>query len=689
MWLLTCTKGTDYYLLAGKEHLVSRRDGDLVLADDQSVSRKHAIISVQHDVSSLGDPGKLPVVILTDCSSKYGIFINDGIEKSVKMANGSNQVLQNGDRIRFGLQWNVWRLEHRPLVITTSTLTPAEKKKLKEHIVKLGGHLISNWQDSVTHVTMSSITLTVKVVCALAQGKHIVTPQYWEQYVTAILSKEPVPDCKNFIPPLAETTLNVNEVSFDVNENRKTLFAGKKFVFFSDHQYKNYSCMVNAAGGEACKMNESEVNLQTLIEPDVIVMQYSFPRQSQDSQLPDSFQEVTKFLKSKGRRAVPESEIGLAILYCSLEKNCNPELSVVSTLLTSESRGICSQSHAVLALDTPFSENEPPKETIVIPDSGSVPKKKTDIPDSGTVPQNDAVPRGKNMIFINDETSDFSIGRIKRERLSVTSDEVDAATNPHKRMKVLEEDGFLAKKAIKSTSRLSTSKSSLKTEVKEEIEDEEDPFKFPSDVPVRSKEDSDVEDMFAFSQEPEITQFESSKESSPLHAQSSKKRKEVNTEMEPVNKKRAVEKEYFDPVDNHEQQKIFLHEFISANPEKKENTSLDDTMASLSNGIKNVTVVEIKQLITQKLYSEPSRQNLPKCNNFKKFTKVRSMHTQQVISSKDMVAVNIDKKGLNEWLNDSHNNTVNVENDDDDDDDDWAFAPVSQSSKNKSRSRCR
>jgi len=60
--------------------------------------------------------------------------------------------------------WNcLCRLEHVPLVVTTSTLTPDEKKSLKQHIIMLGGHTVSSWQDTVTHVTMCSLTLTVKV----------------------------------------------------------------------------------------------------------------------------------------------------------------------------------------------------------------------------------------------------------------------------------------------------------------------------------------------------------------------------------------------------------------------------------------------------------------------------------------------------------------------------------------------
>jgi pSer/pThr/pTyr-binding forkhead associated (FHA) protein len=40
-------------LLVGKSHVVSRRDGDLTLADDQSISRRHAIITVEHSIKDL------------------------------------------------------------------------------------------------------------------------------------------------------------------------------------------------------------------------------------------------------------------------------------------------------------------------------------------------------------------------------------------------------------------------------------------------------------------------------------------------------------------------------------------------------------------------------------------------------------------------------------------------------------
>jgi hypothetical protein len=41
--------------------------------------------------------------------SKYGTFINDGIEASSRMAKDCTEILSGGDRIRFGLQWIEWR----------------------------------------------------------------------------------------------------------------------------------------------------------------------------------------------------------------------------------------------------------------------------------------------------------------------------------------------------------------------------------------------------------------------------------------------------------------------------------------------------------------------------------------------------------------------------------------------------
>lgn len=45
--------GELYYLIAEKSHVVGRKDGDLILSDDQSVSRRHAVITVVHSMKDV------------------------------------------------------------------------------------------------------------------------------------------------------------------------------------------------------------------------------------------------------------------------------------------------------------------------------------------------------------------------------------------------------------------------------------------------------------------------------------------------------------------------------------------------------------------------------------------------------------------------------------------------------------
>lgn len=57
-----------------------------------------------------------------------------------------------------------FRIHYQPLVVTTSCLDVASKNKLKNVIHKLGGHLVSEWQPSCTHLVMSLVKVTIKVL---------------------------------------------------------------------------------------------------------------------------------------------------------------------------------------------------------------------------------------------------------------------------------------------------------------------------------------------------------------------------------------------------------------------------------------------------------------------------------------------------------------------------------------------
>lgn len=700
MWLLRGSRRELYYLIVGKSHVVGRKDGDLVLSDDQSISRRHAVITVVHSIKDLGNPSQLPVVSLTDTGSKYGTYINDGIKVLGRMIKDSPVVLKDGDHIRFGLQWNDWRLDYSPLVVTTSTLTPDGKRSLGQQLVMLGGHLVNSWQDTVTHVTMCNLTLTVKVVCALANGKPIVTPQYWDNYITALSTKQPLPDCKDYIPPLAETTLNVNEVSFDVNENRKKLFVGKHFVFSSSHQYNLYSCMVTAAGGRAGILEECGLVPEDLVQPNVIVMQYSFVP-SQGSQVPHSFQEVTKYLKSRGKRIIPESDVGLAILYCSIDRHCNPDYKVASVLMSRVTREVNSHNDLVLALDTQESELENMKKIkeaakgVVIPASGTVQK-----PAGPSVSAASASKYTHNWESVDTENEVFVIptSRVEKERLSVR-DELDASLRPNKRYRSMEDDGFLRTRA--ATPVCSQASIILGRDGKTDSDDDENLFEFPSDKKLRLAPcrlvDEEDEDMFAFADEIKPKSFRAhSKKDEPAESCGlPRKRKSQNSEIisEPssLSKRCATEKDVLQQqnTDSHKIEPIWdsvtTHEgFLSVVDETKENTALEKSMMDLTDDLKCVTVVEVKDLISRTAVPLTACATTRHVGaNFKKFRKVRAANHYSLITSQDLIPYDADTKSLSERLSETHAEYV-VE-----DDHDWAFVEPAQTDEKKTEARHR
>ncbi|XP_071449405.1 nibrin [Hetaerina americana] len=322
MWYLVCRSkdGRSYRLTQDKkEHFVGRIAGDIILNGDQSVSRKHAIFAFEVDTN-----GKT-VATIKDLNSRYGTYVNG----SFKLEPNEPHQLADGDLVTFGCQWNEWGFHSKPLVVTTSTMSNEAKARLRRLISDLGGAVVGDWQESCSHVTMTEILLTAKVVNALASATPIVTPEYWEKFKEAIDGQKVPPNCDQFIPPLKELILNRNRVSFAVNETRKQLFSGKIFVFSSEKQMKKYKSIVIAAGGSCQTLLDCGMTVNELCGPDVIVMQHL----TTDTEPPALYSHVLRETRKQGLRLIPESEIGLAILMVSLDTHCNMRYNVVGNVL--------------------------------------------------------------------------------------------------------------------------------------------------------------------------------------------------------------------------------------------------------------------------------------------------------------------------------------------------------------------
>jgi len=88
------------------------------------------------------------------------------------------------------------------------------------------------------------------VLLCLVSARSIVPLQYFIDLCKALSpdSLSEVPFCVDYKPKLVESLLNPNSLSLDVNNKRKTLFSGKKFICSTANQLNRLSKLVKLAG---------------------------------------------------------------------------------------------------------------------------------------------------------------------------------------------------------------------------------------------------------------------------------------------------------------------------------------------------------------------------------------------------------------------------------------------------------
>ncbi|KAG8441853.1 hypothetical protein GDO86_010872 [Hymenochirus boettgeri] len=262
----------------------------------------------------------IPVLTIKD-SSKYGTFVNEA-----KIESSAPRSLKTGDKVTFGVFNSKYRVENDPLIICSSCLDSSEKNSLNQALLLLGGHVLNNWTETCTHLVMTSIKVTIKTICALICCKPIVKPDYFNELAKAILEKKTLPEYSSFIPPLDEPSLKSQSLDLSRNVRRKSIFKDKIFLFLNVKQYKKLSPAVLFGGGKANLITEELKDKSILENPFTCVVDVAMT----ESQLSESqssqpwIAAILDILQSKGLRAIPEAEIGLAVIVVSTEIHCNP-----------------------------------------------------------------------------------------------------------------------------------------------------------------------------------------------------------------------------------------------------------------------------------------------------------------------------------------------------------------------------
>ncbi|KAM0730430.1 Nibrin [Formica fusca] len=320
MWYLKGHEGFFVYILPNQKKSFGKSQSDIKLEGDATVSELHAVISVESTKES--DAHKCVISNI----SKYGTVVVRDEEKKKLYAN-DKFILRSGDIVQFGQKYTFVALCHL-FVIVRSGLNEEDTERLRNITDYLGGVLSETWDTSCTHLTVAeSVLFTTKLACALASAKPIVTIMYWEAVNIAIKESKELPKIEDFLPRVKEEWLKVCSRSFLPNEKRKTLFKGLSFVHFCAKQYFTYAQLIIAAGGKSCVYpTKRPLSPRDLTARNAIVIQQPANDSSQLTQvIAVDYPIIYSKLQAIKRRMISDTEIPLAILYCTTTMYCNPK----------------------------------------------------------------------------------------------------------------------------------------------------------------------------------------------------------------------------------------------------------------------------------------------------------------------------------------------------------------------------
>uniref|UniRef100_A0A9J8DC53 Nibrin n=1 Tax=Cyprinus carpio carpio TaxID=630221 RepID=A0A9J8DC53_CYPCA len=349
MWKLQPTESGEesIVLFAGQEYVVGRKNCEILLSNDQSISRVHANLTVTQQAVSLKD------------SSKYGTFIN-----GEKLETGSTKILQTGDKITFGVFQSKFSLEKECVVVCSSCVDNEGKASLSQDLCSVGGRLVNSWTLDCTHLVMPTAKVTIKTICALLCCRPIVKPEFFSAFSKAVQQNLPLPKPEKFRPQTDEPSLAKEDVDLSARPERKSLFKGKTFLFLNSKQMKRLSQAVSCGGGVSQLLDQGSLPISLLESSSTCVVDIT----SGNSQavIPPASKKwvdsVAQILHRNGLRFITESEIGLAAIHINNQTYCNPFFSMQSESV---------KVKPVIAAATP-SQNTAVDETALAPPSQNI-----------------------------------------------------------------------------------------------------------------------------------------------------------------------------------------------------------------------------------------------------------------------------------------------------------------------------
>ncbi|CAL4925551.1 unnamed protein product [Urochloa decumbens] len=243
VWALTpvdTVRGTKkYYIFAAGTYKVGRKDCDIIVQADTSISRVHAEIAIEKMVAwdpHSGGPASPSYVRVVD-RSKYGTFVNKvhGTQGS-RLHKDEDVMLTDGDAVTFGTGNATFRLSFVPIVAFFHGRKSARiDPSLHAVMTSIGAYATRKWSDECTHVLADeSCSLTPELLDAVMGKKQIVLGDWFKAMAEKNIHTE-IPSCTQYIPNLTLDGTVIKMVEINLIEN---CLAGYTFILGPSDKYQ-------------------------------------------------------------------------------------------------------------------------------------------------------------------------------------------------------------------------------------------------------------------------------------------------------------------------------------------------------------------------------------------------------------------------------------------------------------------
>lgn len=245
-----------YYIFSKGTYKVGRKDCDIIVQTDTSVSRIHAEIIVDEMTScdtSHSESGAFPARIID--RSRYGTSINKahGVER-VRLLKDQEVKLKDEDMVTFGTGNATFRFCLVPLVIFLHCSKPIQA--IEASISSIGAHITCTWSNECTHVLVDeSSAITLELIEAILSKKLIVLGDWFKVLAEQKIRTE-IPSCTSYIPNLTLDGILVRVVE---PKSREKCLEGYTFVLGSSHKYKfgdKFQSLLEVAGAKFFHVDE-------------------------------------------------------------------------------------------------------------------------------------------------------------------------------------------------------------------------------------------------------------------------------------------------------------------------------------------------------------------------------------------------------------------------------------------------